>query len=310
MARFLWYWNLLVSNQNVWIFKGLPPFFHYQWPCIVRGNHGQPAPSTTSSSVFHSTRLFNRDDPIFTNLFPWLQRCTHRLFSEREDTAATWAMASLLILIALFSKLLLLLQICLGSPRRDATGLAPQWRFWSFTTIESRPVAVVVPSSWWFAIPSASLLTNLAPIFFKMTSTTFGDGHPIICGQGWTKWFFKNYCALFRAQRNFTVSHKTSTPRTIAERASDENLISLPFLLPLLLYSTPVGCSNDACRFPSHLHFNSCMAFNQNVVSCFCYWQSSPPGSHTSHQWQPLLFLSPCSQSWGQKLQQSVLFFT
>ena len=91
-------------------------------------------------------------------------------FSERDETAATWAIASLLATgctMALSSSTAV--ATAASIPRRIPIGLAPAVTFLrpSRTIACVKTVAVVVPSPAISFVFEATSLTSLAPIFSK-----------------------------------------------------------------------------------------------------------------------------------------------
>ncbi len=115
----------------------------------------------------------------------------------------------------------------------------------------------------------------------------------------------------------FTVS-TTYRHHGPLQNASDENLISFAIsLTSLLLFTLQLQeClmfQRWWCRFLPIFHFNSRMAFNQNVVSCFTAGaMSSPLGYAHLHQ-RPLtaVFVSCLARTCEDKnLQQSVFSST
>ncbi len=134
MANFLDIWNLLVGDQIICFF--------------IISDHVLWEVTTVKLHAFNdfSSVSIPRDSSMVTSIFanfPWL-RCTHRL-SEREETATTWAIAPLLDTgVALFSKLLLLLQRS-SIPTADANWVAAVLTFDPFTddSLKVKTVAVL-----------------------------------------------------------------------------------------------------------------------------------------------------------------------
>ena len=153
-------------------------------------------------------------------------------------------MASLLDTgIALFFKASTAVATAVSIPRRMPIGLAPAVTFLipSRTMAWVKTVAVVVPSPAISLVLEATSDTNLAPIFSKWSSNSisFAMVTPSFVIKGEPNDFSRTTLRPLGPNVTFTVSAKTSTPRTIAERASDENLISFAIsLTSFFSYST------------------------------------------------------------------------
>ena len=147
-------------------------------------------------------------------------------------------MASLLDTgIAVFFKASTAVATAVSIPRRIPIGFAPAVTFLipSRTIAWVKTVAVVVPSPAISLVLEATSDTNLAPIFSKWSSNSISLAMvtPSFVINGEPNDFSRTTLRPLGPKVTFTVSAKTSTPRTIAERASDENLISFAIFLPL-----------------------------------------------------------------------------
>ncbi len=143
-GKISWIFEIFVCQwSKMYGFKVSPPF-SYQWPCIYWKVTTVKLHSFNDFQFcLHSTGLFSRDNSIFANFF-WPEMYSR--LSEREDTAATWAIAPLLGSVALFFKSF---YCCCNSPvsiPTDANWLAPAVKR-SFT-VDGRvkPLQLFVPS--------------------------------------------------------------------------------------------------------------------------------------------------------------------
>ena len=91
-----------------------------------------------------------------------------------------------------------------------------------------KTVAVVVPSPAISLVLEATSDTNLAPIFSKWSSNSisFAMVTPSLVINGEPNDFSSTTLRPLGPKVTLTVSARISTPRTMAARASDENLIS------------------------------------------------------------------------------------
>ena len=179
-------------------------------------------------------------------------------FSEREDTAATCAIASLLDTgMALFFKASTAVATAASIPRRIPIGFAPAVTFLipSRTMDWVKTVAVVVPSPAISLVLEATSDTNLAPMFSKWSSSSISLAivTPSLVINGEPNDFSRTTLRPLGPKVTLTVSAKISTPRTIAERASDENLISFA-ILTSSYYSSTIA---KMLASPTMMYFSS-----------------------------------------------------
>ena len=194
-------------------------------------------PSTTSSSV-----SIPRDSSIvITPSLPTFSIASEMYsptFSERDETAATWAIASLLATgraIDFNSSTATLTAVSI--PRRIPIGLAPAVTFLrpSRTIACVNTVAVVVPSPAMSLVLEATSETNFAPMFSKWSSSSISLAivTPSLVISGEPNDFSRTTLRPLGPKVTLTVSAKISTPRIMLARASDENLISFAISIPL-----------------------------------------------------------------------------
>ena len=146
-------------------------------------------PSTTSKLGFHSTRLFNGDDPIFCQLFPLASEMYSPTFqNEKTQQLLEQSLPLLDTGIALFFKASTAVATAV-SIRRMPIGLATC----SDVLIPSRTIIVRGQDRCGRCTVTCDIIgleaasgSNLAPLFSKWSSNSnfFCDGHPIICDQG------------------------------------------------------------------------------------------------------------------------------
>ena len=124
-------------------------------------------------------------------------------------------------------------------PRRIPIGLAPAVTFFrpSRTMAWVKTVAVVVPSPAMSLVFEATSETSLAPIFSKWSSNSISLAMvtPSLVIRGEPNDFSRTTLRPLGPKVTLTVSARMSTPRTMAARASAENLISFTIFLPLTL---------------------------------------------------------------------------
>ena len=167
-------------------------------------------------------------------------------------------MASLLATgMALFFKASTAAATAVSIPRRIPIGFAPAVTFLipSRTIAWVKTVAVVVPSPAISLVFEATSDTNLAPIFSKWSSNSISLAMvtPSLVIKGEPNDFSSTTLRPFGPKVTLTVSARISTPRTIAERASDENLISFD-ILTFSFYSSMIA---KMLASPTMMYFSS-----------------------------------------------------
>ncbi|CIW13208.1 Uncharacterised protein [Streptococcus pneumoniae] len=159
--------------------------------------------------------------------------------------------------MALFFKASTAAATAVSIPRRIPIGFAPAVTFLipSRTIAWVKTVAVVVPSPAISLVLEATSDTNLAPIFSKWSSNSISLAMvtPSLVIKGEPNDFSRTTLRPFGPKVTLTVSARISTPRTMAERASDENLISFD-ILTFSFYSSMIA---KMLASPTMMYFSS-----------------------------------------------------